>query len=176
MCDVYGQCCPVGNSCRFSDATWIQLEPEDATGDGVGQGRIARPSSGTNWDGYSFFVIDGVQGPYVGEPITKVGQTTGRTDGYITGTNVHVRSFASDQIWLLYQHRASYRTSPGDSGGPVFHVTNNGLDVYLEGINWGHFGDNEYDAIFSDAQYINLSQDIGANLYYALPPGGGGSK
>jgi hypothetical protein len=90
----------------------------------------------------------------------------------VTG-NVNINVQKPRGIWLLWQHEASYYADFGDSGSPVFYNVD-GFTVDLIGIHWGNELNsdgsiNHNRCFFSDVQYVNFGQDLGANLYYAIP-------
>lgn len=134
-----GGVCPAGRRCRFSDSSFGRYD----SGVASSQGRIARPNLGSfAWNGISGFRIVGeTPYPVVGELLTKVGRTTGRTQGNVTATcqNFNV---SGTNITLLCQDRASYASAPGDSGSPIVRITNSPAanDVSLYGIHWGSGG------------------------------------
>lgn len=134
-----GGVCPAGRRCRYSDTSFEQYD----SGVASSQGRIARPNlNAVTWNGVSVFRIVGeTSAPVVGELLTKVGRTTGRTQGNVTATCVNVNVFGTN-ITQLCQDRASYASAGGDSGSPVFRITNSPTanDVRLYGIHWGSGG------------------------------------
>ena len=77
--------------------------------------------------------------PLVGERLDKVGRTTGRSQGRVLFTCVDLSVAAPSNITQLCQDIVLATVAGGDSGSPVFKVTNcpNRDDVTLYGILWG---------------------------------------
>ena len=138
-----GGVCPAGRRCRYSDTSFGRYSGGVPNPVPNTRGRIARPNLGSfAWNGVNTFRIVGETNfPVVGEPLTKVGRTTGRTQGVVTATCVNV-NVAGTNITQLCQDRASYASAGGDSGSPVFRITNAPAvnDVRLYGIHWGSGG------------------------------------
>ncbi|MGI5214679.1 hypothetical protein [Plantactinospora sp. CA-290183] len=127
--------CPTGRLCRVSDANFVAAQ----TGVNIALGRIARPPlNSTNWNGTDTFRVVARGGTAVGDPVQKVGRTTGRTSGTVTGDCVDL-NVADTNITLFCQETATYQSAGGDSGSPVFEVTNSPAanDVALVGVHWG---------------------------------------
>jgi hypothetical protein len=126
--------CPARRRCRYSDSAFARRDQ----GVAVLLGRIARPAlNAVAWDGVSLFRIIGeVRMMVEGEIVTKVGRTTGRTQGAITAVGVNINS---GRITFLDQTMAAYASAPGDSGAPVFKIVDlpERHDVKLYGIHWG---------------------------------------
>ena len=76
--------------------------------------------------------------PVVGETLNKVGRTTGWTRGTVSATCVNT-NVAGTNITQLCQGFVNAGVAGGDSGSPVFRVTNAPAsgDVRLYGILWG---------------------------------------
>ena len=66
-----------------------------------------------------------------GQPILRIGQTTGVTTGEIRSTNV---SYTTNDILKTNLFRYTNDGQGGDSGGPVYY--NNGIDLYLLGLHF----------------------------------------
>lgn len=145
--------CPAGRICRYSDSSFYSLHA-DALYD---HGHLARPAPGSVvWNGTDRFRITAEAAPVVGEAVTKVGRTTGRTSGSVRATckNYNVISF---NLTMLCQTEADYFSSSGDSGSPVFAITS-GDDVALGGINWGRL---DTRAVFSPIDGIQRDTELG---------------
>ena len=130
-----GAGCPAGRSCRRSDANFVRTN----NGAPISQGRIARaPIGSLDWNGTDTFRINTVGQAFNGDAVQKVGRTTGRTAGPVTSTCVN-SNVAGTTFTMLCQDRASYTAGGGDSGSPVFVLTNNPApnDVRAVGIHWG---------------------------------------
>src|SRR5262249_28512352 len=73
-----GAPCPAGRRCRRSDSAFIRRD----AGVTANQGRVALTALGSfAWNGVSTFRIVREADPLVGQVVTKVGRTTGRTPG-----------------------------------------------------------------------------------------------
>lgn len=147
--------CPAGRSCRFSDANFVRTNGST----GIMQGRIARPPVGSvDWNGTDTFRINTVGQAFSGDRVEKVGRTTGRTVGNVTSTCVN-SNVAGTTFTYLCQDRASLASAGGDSGSPVFVLTNNPApnDVRAVGIlRAGNATVSEYSPIFQ------VRQEVGA--------------
>jgi hypothetical protein len=133
-----GAPCPAGRRCRRSDSAFIRRDALVSSN----QGRIARTALGSfAWDGVSTFRIVREADPLVGQVVTKVGRTTGRTAGVVQQTCANF-NVLNTTITQLCQSRAAYLSNPGDSGSPVFRIVNAPAvnDVALGGIHWGSGG------------------------------------
>lgn len=141
-----GTTCPLGRTCRYSDAARVQY--------GAGQtftvGNVARaasPNPGTvsGDNDASVLVIDSVSPtwritaeqavPVLGQGLHKTGRTTGWTQGAVTGTCVNV-NVSGSEITQLCQSLVGAFVAGGDSGSPVFGTHTDG-SVFLAGILWG---------------------------------------
>jgi hypothetical protein len=133
-----GAPCPAGRRCRRSDSSFARRDAAVT----ASQGRIARTAVGSfAWNGTSTFRIVREADPLVGQVVTKVGRTTGRTAGVVQQTCANF-NVLNTNITQLCQSRASYLSNPGDSGSPVFRIVNVPAlnDVALGGIHWGSGG------------------------------------
>ena len=154
--DTGGWNCPYGK-CRWAD---VEFDRElAATGTTILRGYIARltaPSPSTAWDGTTLWRIVGESFPFEGDPVRKIGISTGYTGGYIQSgcadTTIH-------GVRMLCLARANYYSLSGDSGGPVFRGTGQGHDVILYGIMSGQFSPT--DNLFSDITAIQDSSELG---------------
>jgi hypothetical protein len=146
-----GGVCPAGRRCRYSDTSFGRYDAAV----GSNRGRIARPNLGSvAWNGTSTFrIVSETAFPIGGELLTKVGRTTGRTQGTVTGTCLNINVFGTN-ITQLCQDIASYASAGGDSGSPVFRITNSPAanDVSLYGIHWGSGG------VFSAVGSFNIQR------------------
>jgi hypothetical protein len=166
--------CPLARKCRFSDSAFVELSdfaflpPVQ-----VDFGYIAG-LSGTMFPPYiptltihtKFRITEKAPVPLEGESVSKVGRTSGRTDGVVSDTceNVNVKnrddvpSLLKD-VTLLCQYRATYLGLRGDSGSPVFSWSSALLPPgalppsKLLGINWGGVLSDSY---FSALAFIEL--------------------
>jgi hypothetical protein len=113
-----GGSCPAGRRCRFSDSSFARIGGVDT---GSALGTIAAPNGSVTWNGIDIFNITAEGSVTVGQPVLKVGRTTGRTHGSITHTCVAINQ-ANSIFTQFCQNRASYSSAGGDSGSPVFRV------------------------------------------------------
>jgi hypothetical protein len=145
--------CPKGRKCRFSDASRAAY----AASASFTLGAIAKPTaigsltySGTN------FSITAEGTPISGQPVNKVGRTTGWTRGNVTGTCV-TTNVSGSNIAQICQTFVAAGVGSGDSGSPVFTITS-GNNVRLNGILWGGSGSTSF--VFSPIS--NIEQELGA--------------
>jgi len=125
-----------GKVCRFSDSAYARIDS------GVSQdlGIVEKPDS-VNTGSLTVagdFRITSEWSSNVGETVNKVGRTTGWSQGIVTRTNVNT-GVSGTNIVQLGQDWVSASVGGGDSGSPVFSITNNPAtdDVELRGILWG---------------------------------------
>jgi hypothetical protein len=150
-----GGSCPAGRQCRFSDSSFARVPHPSGPSVATALGTIARPAVGSfNWNGTDIFQITAEAAPVVGQSVTKVGRTTGRTAGTIQQTCANF-NVSGSTITQLCQSRASYSSAGGDSGSPVFRITTL-PNVILSGIHWGSGG------VFSPITGIQMSGELGA--------------
>lgn len=127
--------CPSGMKCRRTDSAFIELEP----GIDFSLGKIAKPTGGgtTVSHTHSFRIVSDTSVAAVGDTVHKVGKETGQTGGRVHRT-CYKHEYWFD-ITVLCLDGASYAKKGGDSGGPVFRITNspNTNDVQLVGIHTG---------------------------------------
>jgi hypothetical protein len=151
-----GSGCPAGRVCRRSDSSFIQVPHPSGPAVAIARGTIARPAVNSfNWNGVDIFNITGEADPLVGQSVTKVGRTTGRTAGTVQQTCVNV-NVSGTNITQLCQSISNYGNAGGDSGSPVFRITSL-PSVILVGINWGGNGTT---SVFSPI--TNIQQELGA--------------
>ena len=127
--------CETGKVCRYSDAAFVRF----ASGVSYNLGKIAKTTSrgSINVDhNAKFRIVRERTTTSIGETIDKIGRTTGWTSGDVTDTCVHT-SLPNNRV-LLCQTIAHVDADLGDSGAPVFAVTDspNTGDVQLLGITW----------------------------------------
>ncbi|MCQ1537205.1 hypothetical protein FTO70_16290 [Methanosarcina sp. KYL-1] len=115
---------------HYADASFIEhsdVEPKIHTGSGVTKD-ISGFLSTTPTDGW------------VGWPIYISGKTSGVTYGTITDIGTTV----TQDGWAYYnQVTASYPTTYGDSGAPVYRISSSNK-LYIIGINHGFIGSDSY--------------------------------
>ena len=129
--------CPSGQSCRLSDVSYGMFEPGYT---GTPPGYIAKTNSlGSNdWNGSDRFRVMSVANP--SGTLRKVGRSAGMTEGTLLHSCVDANNISGyPAVTQLCQYIASYESAPGDSGGPVFRVTNLPVinDVEFVGLHWG---------------------------------------
>jgi hypothetical protein len=151
-----GSGCPAGRVCRRSDSSFIQVPHPSGPAVTIARGTIARPAVNSfNWNGVDIFNITSEGSALVGQAVTKVGRTTGRTAGTVSQTCVNT-NVSGTNITQLCQTFANYGNAGGDSGSPVFRITTL-PNVVLVGINWGG---NGTISVFSPI--TNIQQELGA--------------
>lgn len=152
-------------ACRFSDSAFIRFNSSTSGNQEVARTQSwAGPNSGsgsTNIDHSSptMNITGSKSHPVSGEMVDKVGRTTGWTYGFINRTCYRTRQNNNGtpvrvngrRVLFLCQYRASYNSSDGDSGSPVFKW--HGNTVTMVGINWG---DSNGNGILSPMQGIQL--------------------
>lgn len=139
-----GGACPAGRRCRYSDSAFARVPHPSGPAVSVSRGFIARPTSVNtgaltiNHTTPHFRVVAETSRPVVGETLNKVGRTTGWTRGTVPATCVNI-NVAGTNITQLCQDFVNARVAGGDSGSPVFRVTNAPAsgDVRLYGVLWG---------------------------------------
>ena len=151
-----GAGCPAGRRCRRSDSSFIQVPHPSGPAVTIARGTIARPAVNSfTWNGVDIFNITSEGSAVVGQAVTKVGRTTGRTAGTVSQTCVNT-NVSGTTITQLCQTFANYGNAGGDSGSPVFRITTL-PNVVLVGINWGG---NGTISVFSPISQIQ--QELGA--------------
>ncbi len=131
--------CPAGRLCRLSDSALAERNNSTSTG----QGRIADAVT-CNSGGVGDFTINGdltitgITTAFVGQTVTKVGNTTGCRRGTVVQTCLDVP--VSGTIFTLLCQTLVEASGPpmslgGDSGSPVF--IQNGNNAIAVGLLWG---------------------------------------
>ncbi len=152
-----GSPCPPGRRCRWSDSAFVKYD----TGVSFTRGIIARTNLSSTTIIGDYRISAEVTLPAVGETLNKVGRSSGRTQGNVTNTCAD----ADDGTFVfLCQNRVAAAAQAGDSGGPVFKITNNPAanDVSLYGLVWAGDGTGSW---FSSLQTIQYAGEIGGPLY-----------
>jgi hypothetical protein len=143
--------CPGGRRCRYSDAARVRY----ASGIQFTLGTIAR-TTGPNNNSVTIdgsFSIAGEGSATVGQVVSKVGRTTGWTQGQVTNTCVNTGVQGSNIVQLC-QTFVTAGVGSGDSGSPVFQGTTN---VTLVGILWGGSSSQ-----FVYSPIANIARELGA--------------
>ncbi len=131
--------CPRGRKCRFSDVNFSDGD----NGVSFTLGGIAQttgPNNGSLVIAGQFSIVG--EGPSaVGQSLSKVGRTTGWTQGTVTRTCVDTGVSGSNIVLLCqdFVENAVQIVAGGDSGSPVFGITS-GSQVTLRGTLWGGNG------------------------------------
>jgi hypothetical protein len=137
-----GGACPVARVCRYSDSAFVRVPYPSGPTTLSTVGYIARTT------GLGSTVIDDARPRFriasesssvlLGMLLSKIGRTTGWSQGVVTGTCVNAN--VSGTIFTMLCQGVVYAPSAaGDSGSPVFQITNSPAsgDVRLHGILWG---------------------------------------
>lgn len=127
--------CPSDRLCRLSDANFVRAHDPSQ----VVRGRIARIGTNTTaWNGTNLWRVTSTPSTSLDTVVTKVGRTTGLTSGFVRRTCVTFPQ-AGNNLAIQCDHLAELRADAGDSGAPVFRVTNspNTHDVAGLGVLWG---------------------------------------
>ena len=125
--------CPGYSRCRHSDAAEITYYDSVAWR----HGRIARPylnQTAIN-PNYPEFVITDEAGypgyPVMGMQLSRVGKSTGWWSGSVADACRDTSVFVDGvEVRLLCQSAVAAAGQPGDSGGPVFEETSNGVKLW----------------------------------------------
>lgn len=156
-----GETCSASDGCRFSDAVWVAYEYSID----VQQGYLARTSNFTgsttiNSSKPRFVIADAPMTTLTtGAQVYKIGHIGGGTTGTVTATCVDwlgwYDSGYGDPIDadLLCQTAASYSSSGGDSGGPIFSWNGTSDSVTFRGI---HVGIYDGAHLFSPWRHIYI--------------------
>ena len=160
--------CSGGRGCRCSDSLFAEVN-NGSLADALGY--IARPDlNKTTWAGGNnpppTFKITAKSATYmVGQSITKVGATGGRTEGKITDACTDDKlTQRGVKYELLCVNEADYTSAGGDSGGPVFVITSQDRnEVTLTGIHAGGVPiDGKKFAVYSTIDQIeNATTELG---------------
>ncbi len=123
-----GNGCPPGRRCRYSDTAFARLLPTVSFSQGI-------------IDGGQTYRVRAEGNPLAGQPVMKIGASTGRTRGRVLRTCVDINIVDSD-LTILCQAQASYASAPGDSGSPIVTSVDGfrGPDVILLGTHWASGG------------------------------------
>jgi len=148
--------CPRGRICRYSDSAFARL----ASGVEANLGFLARTSTLGSLDiAGTFRITAEAARRLTGEQLNKVGRTTGWSQGPITQTCVNT-GVTGTRIVLLCQDFVRATVAAGDSGSPVFKITN-GSDVTLYGLLWGG-NSSGTSFVYSPIGNIQRSDELGS--------------
>lgn len=149
--------CPVGYSCRKSDAALVRfVNPSYAYRGRVVRTTFSSPTQGSKVIAGHWDVYGSTKSYIVGMSAHKMGQSSGWTTGTITRTCALAQTSGSSIVYTC-QHVSSAATSSGDSGGPVFSLDSQGRFIWL-GITIALEPQSE-GTIFSPAN--NISAEFG---------------
>ena len=153
--------CATGHICRYTDAAFIEYSSSTSRT----LGAIAKPLAYkglTVSSSESYRIVKDVTSLVANEAVYKVGRTTGLTYGTISSTCtnagyiIHHSGSPSrfTRVKLLCQGGVSGLAESGDSGGPVFRVTNSPFrnDMELLGLVQGNANNQAF--YFSKAKHI----------------------
>jgi len=160
--------CPTGIRCRYSDSAFVQF----ASGVSSSLGYLARTSGlGSFTITGGFRIVAGATMRVPGEIVNKVGRATGWSQGPIVYTCVNLpvyREGVDTGLTLLCQDVVQATSQRGDSGSPVFRITN-GSDVILYGLLWG--GDGTRFFVYSPIE--NIQHELGPLRILSTPTSDG---
>jgi len=137
-----GGACPVARVCRYSDTAFVRVPHPSGPTTLSTVGYIARTTgSGStviNDAQPRFRIVSEGASPLLGLVLSKIGRTTGWSQGVVTGTCVNT-NVSGTIITMLCQGVVYAASAAGDSGSPVFQIINSPAsgDVRLHGILWG---------------------------------------
>jgi hypothetical protein len=132
--------CPRGRRCRYSDTAFARIPPPGSPSVQFARGTIAKPPAlnGITVTTERFRITAEASTPVLNETLNKVGRTTGWSQGKVVLTCVNVGVSGTSFVQLC-QDIVKARVAGGDSGSPVFRITNRPRpnDVRLYGVLWG---------------------------------------
>ena len=135
-----GGACPSGMRCRYSDSAFARIAHPSGPSVTTARGMIARPArlNSVTLSTGRFRITSETRVPMLNEMVNKVGRTTGWSQGKVIGTCVDTGVSGTDIVQLC-QDWVDANVDAGDSGSPVFRITNSPArhDVSLYGILWG---------------------------------------
>jgi hypothetical protein len=143
--------CPSGMRCRYSDSAFARIAHPWGPAVTTSRGMIARPArlNSLTLSTGRFRITSETRVPMLNETVNKVGRTTGWSQGKVIGTCVDTGVTGTDIVQLC-QDWVDANVDAGDSGSPVFRITNNPArhDVSLYGILWGGGTLKGYGTVF----------------------------
>jgi hypothetical protein len=151
-----GSICPKGKQCAYADVAFSKLSA------GVTQslGSVA-DVAGLNIVGQFSVTAEAAANASIADVLTKVGRTTGKSQGNVTASCANVAVSGTKKV-LLCQDIVAAQVGPGDSGSPVFRPTGDG-SAALYGILWGGYSDGSA-FIYSPMANIQRVASIGSEL------------
>ncbi len=148
-----------GKVCRNSDSAFVS----HASGVSATLGEVAQ-TDGVNTTSLNIaggFRIVGESPALVGQVVNKVGRTTGWSQGAVSATCVNTGVSGSNIVQLCQDH-VNAAVGGGDSGSPVFRITNSPQsgDVLHYGILWGgNSGGTLF--VYSPISNVQMSIELG---------------
>lgn len=111
--------CPSAAKSPCQEADVLSSKYDDTVN--VAYGNVANVDASKNITGY-YNVQGTVRGAIVGATLTKVGQAAGKSTGTLSAScvDVVVTFVGMGNVWELCQARATYSSTTGDSGAPIF--------------------------------------------------------
>jgi hypothetical protein len=170
--------CPLGRQCRYSDSAFIKRDsgPDQATPLSEAEfSHIAATDYNSLAIVHKFRITSEALFPIEGQSLSKVGRTTGLTEGEVSDTCVDVNSYANGQdtgITFLCQDQVEAKSKPGDSGSPVFSWSSASLPpgafprAKLYGILRGGDG-----SVFTFSNITYIQAELGQLKTYLEEPG-----
>jgi hypothetical protein len=132
--------CPRGRRCRYSDTAFARIPHPSHPSVQFTRGTIAKPPAlnGLTVTAERFRITAEASTPVLNETLNKVGRTTGWSQGKVVLTCVNVGVSGTSFVQLC-QDIVKARVAGGDSGSPVFRITNRPRpnDVRIYGVLWG---------------------------------------
>jgi hypothetical protein len=168
--------CPSGKECRYSDTAFVKrAAAADMPLVTADFGYIAMPADSSLEIIGKFHIEGKVLFPAEGETLSKVGRTTGFSEGQVIDTCVDMLEKGTN-IVLFCQDRVQAKSAGGDSGSPVFSGSSALLPpggtpgANLYGILWGG---NSSHTIFDFSSLGNILIEIG---WITVFPGDAGTN
>jgi hypothetical protein len=147
-----GGVCPAGKRCRYSDSAFARIAHPRGPEVTTARGYIARTTAlrSSTVASTAFRVTSETSFPVLNETLNKVGRTTGWSQGKVIGTCIDTGVSGTDIVQLC-QDWVDANVNSGDSGSPVFRITNSPKrhDVSLYGILWGGGTIPGYGTVFA---------------------------
>ncbi len=153
--------CPVAwNGCRRSDAAMFELDDNStavSSFNGFALSSSVSPPTVPQLLGSATYT-GRQQGFRSGMRVDKSGRSTGQTTGTVRSTCVNV---PMPGYWMVCQFTASYNSSGGDSGSPVWFTDSNG-QRWVMGIHWGRQNNSPFDRFFS--RWLDVWSELGNDV------------
>jgi hypothetical protein len=162
-----GGICPARRKCRYSDSAFARVAHPSGPPVTTMRGMIAKPSvvNASTVTG-RFRITSESAKPVLNERVNKVGRTTGWSQGRVVATCIDT-NVAGTNITQLCQDIVQANVAGGDSGSPVFRITNSPAanDVKLYGLLWGGGTITGYGTVFVfsalGSRNLQMSSEMG---------------